>query len=206
MHRDTLQRIFNVRLSQSAYFKASLPIKMGGMGVRSTTDIAFPCYVSSAFSAERLVLEILPEESRGTFTHILEDLKNEVTSQIGPVSDEDIQKQHIIDEQFLASKMQTRPPQLQGSYEAAVDTAVKHKMCGRWLEAIPCEAVGTMLDNQTFRIATALRLGLPLGEAHTCRRCQTLVSQTGEHGLHCRGNKEIGAPHHSLNHVLARAM
>ena len=72
--------------------------------------------------------------------------------------------------------------------------------------AIPCEAVGAMLDNQTFRISAALRLGLPLGEAHTCRRCTALVTPTAEHGLHCRGNQGIRDRHDCLNHVISRTL
>ena len=61
---------------------------------------------------------------------------------------------------------------MNGIYETAVFTSAKHRICGRWLEAIPSAAVGTMLNNQTFRIATALLLGVPLGEAHVCKLCK----------------------------------
>ena len=69
--------------------------------------------------------------------------------------------------------------------EEARKKALSHKMSGRWLEALPSVELGTMLDNNTFRIAAALRLGLPFTQPYTCTRCSEMVPSTGEHALHC---------------------
>jgi hypothetical protein len=40
--------------------------------------------------------------------------------------------------------------------------ALQEKESGAWLHALPSTNLGTLLDNQCFRISTCLRVGIPM--------------------------------------------
>ena len=51
---------------------------------------------------------------------------------------------------------------------------------GAFLQALPCSAVGTQLDDASLRIAVALRLGAPICAPHKCI-CGVDVDSSGVH-------------------------
>ena len=78
---------------------------------------------------------------------------------------------------------------------------------GAWLQALPCPTLGLLLDNESTRIAVALRLGATVCEPHRCR-CGSLVDTLGHHGLSCGKFSKIGRNprHHSINDVMKRSL
>ena len=56
---------------------------------------------------------------------------------------------------------------------------------GAFLQALPCSATGTRLDDTSLRIAIATRLGAPVSASHTCI-CGATVDSSATHGLSCR--------------------
>ncbi|CAG9117196.1 unnamed protein product [Plutella xylostella] len=61
--------------------------------------------------------------------------------------------------------------------------AVSKPEAGIWLHALPSPQLGTLLDNDSLRVAVRLRLGCKICEAHTYM-C-SMVDAQGRHGLHC---------------------
>ena len=49
--------------------------------------------------------------------------------------------------------------------------AVLTPEAGAWLQVLSISALGLRMDDETIRIAVALRLGLPICTPHTCRQC-----------------------------------
>jgi hypothetical protein len=62
--------------------------------------------------------------------------------------------------------------------------ALQEKESGAWLHALPSTNLGTLLDNQCFRISICLRLGIPMCVPHPCI-CGEIVDKLGHHGLSC---------------------
>lgn len=62
------------------------------------------------------------------------------------------------------------------------------KESGAWLTAFLSASLATLLDDQSFRIAVALRLGTPLCHEHTCI-CRESVDKFGLHGKVSKGRK-----------------
>ena len=54
-----------------------------------------------------------------------------------------------------------------------------------WLQALPVTSPGLHLDNDTVRVAVALRLGAVVCELQQCRLCRRPVDRLGHHGLSC---------------------
>ena len=77
---------------------------------------------------------------------------------------------------------------------------------GAWLQALPISALGLRMDDDTVRIAVALRLGLPICTPHTCRHCGIRVDACAHHGLSCLKNSGRYHRHAAVNNVIYRAM
>uniref|UniRef100_A0A1Y1LE69 Uncharacterized protein n=1 Tax=Photinus pyralis TaxID=7054 RepID=A0A1Y1LE69_PHOPY len=77
---------------------------------------------------------------------------------------------------------------------------IKLAEASAWLTAIPSRTIGTMLDNNTFRIAVDLRLGCKC-VPHQCR-CGDNVDRTGVHGLSCQMSAGRFGRHAALNDLI----
>ena len=51
-----------------------------------------------------------------------------------------------------------------------------------WLQALPVTSLGLHLDDDTFRVAVALRLGAMVCELHQCHLCRRPVDRLGQLG------------------------
>ena len=84
--------------------------------------------------------------------------------------------------------------------------AVAAPHSGDLLNAIPCSPVGTRLDNSSFRIATALRLGAPVCAPHQCVCGENVDQYHGVHGLTCRRSAGRHSRHSAVNYLIKRAL
>src|SRR6218665_338307 len=74
-----------------------------------------------------------------------------------------------------------------------------------WLNAMPVEACGLVLDNEAVRIAVGLRLGLSLCGPYRCQ-CGEMVGEKCYHGFVCRRSQGRSLRHHAVNDILWRAL
>ena len=75
-----------------------------------------------------------------------------------------------------------------------------------WLQVLPVSALGLRMENEVFRVATGLRLGMPLCQPHTCQQCGTPVDCLGTHGLHCRKSVGRHPRHLVINDLVKRSL
>ena len=73
------------------------------------------------------------------------------------------------------------------------------------MNCLPSTAIGTLLDNESFRIAISQRLGLPVCAPHKCR-CGTIVDRYGLHPLSCRHSAGRLPRHSAFNDSIKRAL
>ena len=83
--------------------------------------------------------------------------------------------------------------------------AVAAPHAGDWLHALPISTCGLRLDDETIRVAVALRLGVNLGQPHPCP-CGAQVDSRGTHGLSCKLSSGRMARHHHINDLIWRAL
>ena len=69
----------------------------------------------------------------------------------------------------------------------------------------PSTAIGTLLDNESFRIAISQRLGLSVCAPHKCR-CGAIVERYGQHPLSCRFSAGRLPRNSALNDIIKRAL
>ena len=77
---------------------------------------------------------------------------------------------------------------------------------GTWLHAIPNEDLGLKLDNNTVRIAVALRIGAAVCQPHHCVNCGASVNFKGHHGLSCPMSAGRHYRHQAVNDLIKRGL
>ena len=75
-----------------------------------------------------------------------------------------------------------------------------------WLQAVPVSSLGLHLDEESVRVAVALRLGASVCTEHTCRLCGRKADALGHHGLSCLKSAGRLPRHAHLNEVVRRGL
>ena len=208
--RSILSSVTNCPLTQNekAWLQASLPVKLGGLGVRRATQVAPSAYLSSTAATADLVTAILPASHHST------PLPSVAIALAKWSQDHD-----------------TSPPQGQGAcqeknwdgiiakttasslLDSATDDitrarllAVMSKDSGAWLQALPNSSLGLRLDDFSLRIAVGLRLGTSICVPHLCNCCGAEVTALGTHGLSCRSSSGRHHRHAAINEIIHRTL
>jgi hypothetical protein len=204
--REALASICNARLNSDSWSQASLPIRWGGIGVRSTVDLAPSAFLSSLLASSSIIHNLLPPWALLTPDQALDEATSRwldlggVTAPAG--SDNCSQK--AWDDGICASKS-ARLLNGAGPVDRARLLASVAPGSGSWLHALPCTNLGLHLSNEELRIGVGLRLGAPLVRPHRCV-CGAEVEQDGRHGLSCRRSAGRHRRHALANDVIVRAI
>ena len=201
-----LSCVTNTRFEDDARKQAVLPVRLGGLGVRLSSDIALPAFVSSLHSTCGLV-DIILQKVRvvgdGGLRVAVGEWRNRNAGVTLP-DDADLGRQRTWDEPQSLSAAD-------GLLDRADQTSRARLLAGRcresglWLHALPSPALGTLLDSETFRVAVALRVGAAVCEPHVCR-CGRRMDAGGLHGLSCKYSAGRLPRHAALNDVVRRAL
>jgi len=205
--RDTLEMILNIQLSDHSWLQASLPVSSGGLGVRTASQLVLPAFLSSVVGSVDLCQQILP--SRLHSIAGLQDIHFRAACDLWmaktPVSPPNNACQKSWDSPLVVVDSDTLLTTAPNQVAVARLIAVSAPHAGAFLHALPIAVCGTRLDDQSLRIAIALRLGAPVCAEHRCI-CGAVVDTSGTHGLSCRKSAGRLARHNAINHVIHRAL
>ena len=207
LQRSLLEDICNVELTSEAWSQASLPIKSGGLGIRSFVVLAPSAYLASAAGNSCISYKILPESlCNAAIPHVKEALVvwSKGHSADAP-SGQDSHRQKAWDSPRVKAVMESllsqATPETKGRLLAA-----QRKESGAWLSAPPVSSLGMRIEDEVVRIAVGLRLGTPLCTTHRCNLCGNQVDTSGTHGLHCRKKPGVHSRHATLNNIIQRSL
>src|SRR6218665_887021 len=181
--RSGLSMILNLPLTDEAWIQASLPIKRGGLGIRSVTSLALPAFLASAESTDSLQA-IMVGNAASTKVETREELKTKwstastTQSLEGPMALKQSAWDKPLLDKIVADLLDRQPEQI----SQARLKPISAPYAGDWLLALPIASCGLRLDDETVRVAAGLRLGVPLCEPHGCP-CGAPVAADGHHGL-----------------------
>jgi hypothetical protein len=205
--RNILTSSLNIVLSDQCWTQASLPVRWGGLGVRSAVSLAPSAFLASAASTADLQTLLLPAQLHMIPDTALESSlvawrSNSNTSVAVPDQPsssqqrawDDICCQVVLDALLNSADVTSKARILAASSPHSAD----------WLNAIPLSSIGLKLDDSSTRVATGLRIGAPLMFPHTCI-CGGPVVQNGHHGLVCRQSAGRHSRHNAVNEVIQRA-
>ena len=206
--RSLLSAILNICLNDSAWTQASLPIRCGGLGVRSATQLAPSAYLASAAGSADLVRQIVPPRLQNA---PCPDMSTALIywrqghTELPPVAPTSCQQKAWDSPRVTATAV--------ALLEAAPDQttrarllATRRRESGAWLQAPPMSALGLRMDDDVVRVAVGLRLGVSLCQPHHCHQCGTEVDHLGLHGLSCRKSQGRHSRHAAINELIRRAL
>ena len=179
--KQIFESITNCSFNNEKWSMVSMPVRFGGMGIRKCEDIMLPAFLSSIHSTINLVTLMLPNIKDETMLADYTDALNKwsLLSESIPIKKN---SQNDWDELLISQKTDSfifHSFKDKARYLASLRTE-----SNGWLTALPSKFVGTFLDNNTFRISTALRFGCNMCVTHKCI-CGDIVSVDGTHGLSC---------------------
>jgi hypothetical protein len=209
MVRETLVEVSNVEVNGEAWEQAKLPIRLGGLGVRSVEDLALPCYIASLHAALPLLRSIspglIPDDSAPFSLQTAIQQFSEVTGiqDVPPTSTASSQRSW---DNLAATVSRDRMVTSANQLHRARLVAASEPHTAAWLQAVPVPSLGLHLDEETVRVAVALRLGATVCERHQCRLCGRQVDELGHHGLSCVKSAGRLPRHAHLNEVVRRGL
>lgn len=204
--RKALEQITNCKLDAIAWKEASLSVKFGGMGLRNTTNLCFSSFLGSFHSTYELLQEIVPAYVQLSIDISKEALNSwQTITNKGPLKEPDSIHQRLWDLEISSSIHKEILGTCTTDIEKARILANSAKDSSAWLNTLPCSSLGTLLDNQSFRISVGLRYGLPICHPHTCV-CGVEVDRFGRHGLACKKSSGRKAKHETVNDLMKRAL
>ncbi|KAJ8719299.1 hypothetical protein PYW08_011474 [Mythimna loreyi] len=204
--RQTLSSILNVAMDDRAWAQATLPIRMGGLGVRKITSISLPAFISSVHGTEKLIRNILISTLINFDVPCLTEAVNawKVACPNSKIPGNP-SSQRQWDEPLCKVVQQNLFSTSSSTAERARLLAVEKWESGLWLHALPSSSIGTLFDDTTFRLAASLRLGAPCCSPHRCH-CGEVVNSLGHHGLSCSRSAGRIARHANINDIIRRAL
>ena len=199
--REILSHVTNNNLERgdSAWEQATLPVGLGGLGIRSAVDVAPSAYLSSAHSVSRGYPSRVPPYNpytvcgRGEAGGHESEAPEDVAACKQRAWDSIRTNQQLLDN---AADEEERARLL----------AVMTKESGAWMRALPVTALGLRMDDSTVRVAVGLRLGTRICGAHTCQHCAAEVSGLGRHSLSCKKSVGRFQRHTALNDIMKYAL
>ena len=185
--REALENITNVSLTKNKWPQVTLPVSLGGLGIRQAQDLALPAFLSSAFASNTQSKTILPGHIISTDYDELELGKSELLKRTERGTKTPIltSNQSAWDTRASKIKLLDLLNTTQTKEEQARLLTVSSEHASDLLNAIPIPSLGLKLSNIQVKIARALRLGSNMCHPHICV-CGNDVSQLETHSLDCK--------------------
>ena len=203
LFRSSLEAITNTRLDLVSWKQASLPLSFGGLGIRKSSELAYPAYLSSVHQSSKLSDEILSKFGltilNDDVSSILQGLPPEYLS-LDDKARTVQSKWDLIGVRKIFDELLTSSSPVDRARLLASST----KESSKWLQVIPSSKLGLLLDNNAARIAVALRLGCQICEEYRCV-CGKMVDKFGRHGLSCKNSKGWIPGHNDINSIFSHA-
>ena len=166
---------------------------MDDIDLHHASYLALPAYLASISASQSFISEItLPDN----IPHALDSCFY-VWSSTNPSQLEKQNLQRQWDDIKSSSRSATLRPLLDQHRLACLSSATQPNS-GAWMNCFLSTAIGTFLDNESFRIATSQRQGLPIWATHKCC-CGATLDRYGLHHLSCHLSAGRLPQHSTLN-------
>ncbi len=208
--RSSLGRVIHSAIPDTAWQQASLPFRLGGMGIKSAVQSVDAAFVASC-NATRLSLpatlledqgplEMLPGED--TARSIINPLINTTTTTLNSPSQSDLQAgldqyqfENLLDVSNIRDQVRLR-------------TLAEENHTSAWLKAIPWESLGLSMSGPIFIVAVKIWLGMAMFSMNPSPRCacNNVIDPYGDHLVGCAHGPLRIARHNGLRDVIWHAL
>ena len=217
----TWSDICGVPLENAAWDLATLPVRLGGLGIVDPIDFAkfaaLSSFLSAAFSAPvtGITLPFISTElisSLGEARDTAPAMANLLLDTLTPAFDLDAAARSRFSDKFSSQSEWSGEAYIRRA--AILDSAASERLCtlrqlfcganaGKWLTSLP--KLGGFFDSHEWQLLLRWRLGLPVSPAGACPGCRSEMDVLGEHALSCAS---IGtySRHNALRDFISRLM
>ena len=187
--KNGLSSILNVGLSDDQWNQASLPVRDGGLGIRSAASLVTSAFLASSARMNELQSRILPDAAFMILEEVCETTLQAWSMQSRTSAPNGVEacSQKVWDSkciQIIKDSLMTNALSNKDKARLLASQA-PYAHSGDWLFATPITAIGLRMSNEVIRVAVGMRLGTRLCEPRTCS-CGSFVDARGLHGLSCR--------------------
>ena len=137
--------IYNASFDDIGWIQATIPIRLGGIGLRRASDLALPTYLASISASQSLISEITQPDN---IPNAL-DSCFDVWSSTKPSLPEDPNLQRQWDDIKSTSRSVGLRPLLDQHRLACISSATQPNS-GVLMNCLPSTAIDTLLDNESF--------------------------------------------------------
>ncbi|CAG9131828.1 unnamed protein product [Plutella xylostella] len=189
--KDLLEAIVNISMSNEQVVSSGASCEVWWAGFKALGGHSTAAFLASSCGVLRLVTRILHVNGdEFSIPHAAEAL--ELWQSMCPESAVPVQPERQRDWDEEQCRLQLNMLMLRkAGAELARLRAVSQPESGLWPACLPSPQLGTLLDNDSLRVAVALRLGCTVVEPHVCvcgARCGQVLT------------------HHAINDIVRRAL
>ena len=203
--KSITSRIINIDFDHGdSWLQATLPVKSGGLGLRSATILAPSAFLASADEASDLMQQLLPAHLSSTA--YLE--RNQALARWKCAMPEDIPapsattQQKAWDDPIVQHLFYTLLNNCNDETSRSRVLGAATVESGAWLNALPSSSLGPSMPNDAVHIAIGLREDAPLCLPHTCNSCSKSVDGFGLHGLSFQSSQGRIPCHQMLKNII----
>ena len=215
--RTTLERILGTALGNEAWAQTSLPLRLGGLGLTHSKQVAGAAFTASAlgFAARAPELGLPPLAAHPTvdLQEAVASLPNRGAVVCGLRDTVAASKPlevdaKLISQRFLSEVIHRQTLEGIQMQASARNLARLHELraptASAWLTPPPAKALGLTFEPGEFRALLKYRLGVALlPEPVACPRCGEVMDVYGDHALCCTRSSFV-TRHQFLADALAR--
>ena len=206
--KNGLTKVLNIDLDERKWRQLTLPVKMGGFGIRSVTDIALPAFISS-YHKSKETMDIITPSSIKDEPYLDAHIAEQRWLDTPGITNDDLPKfksyQSNWDSPLCKLELTSLINEATNDLDRARLIGISQPHASDWLEALPSANVGLKMENKQFRVVSALRLGANVCQPHTCA-CGKVVERNGLHGLSCKRSAGRLPRHSQVNDLIKRAL
>ena len=186
---NSLSRVVRTSLSDLTWQQATIPLQMGGLGIRQASDMTYAAYLGSCSASNELVCRLIGLSFDSEFILVGEDLARQTfinlfTSYFSFASTSQTTLQSAIDDQTYSNILSQYSIHDWARLLALSDSS---GLAYALLRALPSPQLGVALPPAEFVMALCLWLGIPVfpeADPAVCS-CHQLVDCFGDHLIGC---------------------
>ena len=183
--------------------QCTLPVKDGGLGIRSAQDLSLPAFLSSYTASIQIAHSMLPYGLRDVHSSYFDIGCNQWMNNLGITEIREYSNfQSEWDKPICKLKIKSLIDNAQSDTEKGRLRSISSEGASAWLNALPLPSLGLKLSDTELPILCSLRLGATMCHPYLCI-CGKMVESDGRHGLNC--DQQIGRfPIHTEANVLIK--
>ena len=195
--RQSMERVVGASMMDHQWQQATLPVTLGGLGLRCVVPHAPGAYVTSLGSSSEIMEEVLGQSRKEVKVEGLVALINTMSGQEFTDESALASTQKVISQTIDLHTAKLLHDEMVGERDKARFNSVGMEHAGDWLNTVPVRALGLHLKPKKFTVAVEYRLGMRVySAAGPCIACGRDSDEYGDHSihrLHSRGREDLQA-------------